>query len=796
SEDGSETFTSTMVVDVIGEVADDTATMQPGETSVTVDVLANDTVDGVVLDPTSVRLVDPGTGAPVPSLTTPEGSWSVDTTTGAVTFTPVPNYVGEVPAVSYVVTGDDGATYTAEVSVEVLGAAADDTALLFPGEDDVVIDVLDNDVFPGTTVPLLGSVRLVDPADGEEKQSVTVAGVGTWTVSLITGRVTFEPASGFTGLTPPLAYLVDGDDGGTYTADVTVDVLGEAADDTATIQPGESGATVDVLGNDASATGTTLDPSTVELIDPADGTAKSSVTTDEGTWTVETTGQITFTPAAGYVGTTPPMTYLVTGADGVTYTAEVSVEVLGAAAPDTVTLSPGESSVTFHPGDNDTPDGVELDPTSVRLVDPDTGDPVEEVTIPGVGTWSVDTDTGEVTFTPEDGFTGKTPPMSYVIDSEDGTQTYTSTMTVDVIGAATDDSAVLRPGSDSVAVDVLANDDVPSPVASSVRLVDPSDGQAKTSVTTDEGTWTVDETTGVVTFVPAEGFTGKTTPLAYVVTGGDGATYTAEVSVEVVGAATPDQVLTTPGGPAVFDPLANDRIPGETLDPTTVRLIDPATGDPVTSLSTPEGEWTVDTSTGVITFTPAPGYVGTPPPVSYVVTSESGRTYTADVTVTAVGLVTPDEETAEGGSPVVIDPLANDQIPGVTLDPSSVRLIDPETGLPVTELVVDGVGTWTVDTTTGLITFTPEDGFTGAVPPVTYIVVGDDGLTYGATIELTIEPAATETTDDPDDSDDPDGGLPGLLPGTGSPISPAMLTAALLLLGTGAVLVRRARRHS
>ncbi|WP_201595491.1 VCBS domain-containing protein [Psychrobacter fulvigenes] len=88
------------------------------------------------------------------------------------------------------------------------------------------------------------------------------------------------------------------------------------------------------------------------------------------------------------------------------------------------------------------------------------------------------------------------------------------------------------------------------------------------------------------------------------------------------------------------------------------------------------------------------------------------------------------DDTAEGetGQPVIIDVVANDKDPENDLDPTSVKLIDPVTGDEVTSLVVDGEGTWEVDSTTGTVTFTPEAGFTNDPTPVDYVVSDKTGL--------------------------------------------------------------------
>jgi CshA-type fibril repeat protein len=89
--------------------------------------------------------------------------------------------------------------------------------------------------------------------------------------------------------------------------------------------------------------------------------------------------------------------------------------------------------------------------------------------------------------------------------------------------------------------------------------------------------------------------------------------------------------------------------------------------------------------------------------------------------------VTEDNKTGETGKPVTLDVLANDK-GEKPLDPTSVMIMDKD-GNPVTELVVENEGIWSVDPITGAITFTPEDGFKENPTPITYIVKDEDGKT-------------------------------------------------------------------
>ncbi len=107
-------------------------------------------------------------------------------------------------------------------------------------------------------------------------------------------------------------------------------------------------------------------------------------------------------------------------------------------------------------------------------------------------------------------------------------------------------------------------------------------------------------------------------------------------------AAAPDSPTTEPGSPVTIDPAANDTPgAGATIVPGSLRLLDGG-GAEVTNLTTPEGDFVVDTATGIVTFTPANGFVGSTPPVTYRITDTSGQqgegTFTVNVAVLSGGL--------------------------------------------------------------------------------------------------------------------------------------------------------------
>ncbi len=196
---------------------------------------------------------------------------------------------------------------------------------------------------------------------------MTIPGEGTYSVNP-DGTLTLDPEPTFTGDTT-VGYRVADEVGQTATSTVTVTVTPvtpTALDDTVTT-PYLHSVTVDVLANDdEGAASAPLDPSTVALRDPADGTWAQTVTVPgEGTYAVEPDGSVTFTPAAGFDGPSTAVTYRVADMNGTTATATLSVTVGAApiALPDTDT-TPQNVTVTTSVLDNDTPGtGATLRPT-------------------------------------------------------------------------------------------------------------------------------------------------------------------------------------------------------------------------------------------------------------------------------------------------------------------------------------------------------------------------------------------------------------------------------------------------
>jgi uncharacterized repeat protein (TIGR01451 family) len=124
--------------------------------------------------------------------------------------------------------------------------------------------------------------------------------------------------------------------------------------------------------------------------------------------------------------------------------------------------------------------------------------------------------------------------------------------------------------------------------------------------------------------------------------------------------------------------------------------------------------------------------------------TQSPRESTSQTTVTEVApaeaTVTADEGDAPYGKTAVVAPLMNDDAgpDGASFVTSSLRLIDPVSGAPVTTVAVPGEGTWTVDAATGEVAFAPEEGFDGDATDIRYVAETATGEDVTSTISVSI----------------------------------------------------------
>ncbi|MDW8419468.1 MAG: Ig-like domain-containing protein, partial [Chitinophagales bacterium] len=252
-------------------------------------------------------------------------------------------------------------------------------------------------------------------------------------------------------------------------------------------------------------------------------------------------------------------------------------------------------------------------------------------------------------------------------------------------GTTNEDTPVTLPN-------ILSNDNDPNGPLNPANIdLDPNTPGIQQSETTPQGTWTVNPTTGQVTFTPAPNFNGVETNIYEICDGGtpnlcDTAVITINVTpVNDPPVANGDNGTTNEDTPVTLpNILSNDTDVDNTLDPANIDL-DPNTPGIQQSETTPQGTWTVNPTTGEVTFTPAPNFNGTATNIYQI--CDGGTPNLCDTAVITIN-VSPvndppvangDNGTTNEDSPVTLpNILSNDTDPDNTLDPANIDL-DPNT---------------------------------------------------------------------------------------------------------------------
>lgn len=314
---------------------------------------------------------------------------------------------------------------------------------------------------------------------------------------------------------------------------------------------------------------------------------------------------------------------------------------------------------------------------------------------------------------------------------------------------------------DDVSIDILANDtlnDGSAVVADDVNvtLIVPEGGTLNTdgSVTVaEEGTWTYNASTGMLTFSPLDGFTGNPTPIEYVIT---------EISTGLT--SEPAIVNVAYDAALVYPTADDDSSTGNTIDEDVVlNILDGDTlgngsavspSDVSVTLIAPtggvlnsdgsvtvagEGTWMYNAVTGELTFSPVSGFTGNPVPITYLLRElTTGLTDTATVTVQYnVETMAVDDGviaiTHYGAN--VIDVLANDIVSGNVM----IEIIEQPT-YGILEVVVESDGS-------SVILYSPFADINEVPDSFVYAITDANGNTSEATVTLDVQCASSQTSD-------------------------------------------------
>jgi Bacterial Ig domain len=288
----------------------------------------------------------------------------------------------------------------------------------------------------------------------------------------------------------------------------------------------------------------------------------------------------------------------------------------------------------------------------------------------------------------------------------------------------------------------------------------------QTSMTTAQGVWTLNSATGVVTFDPATNFSG-TANLIYQLCDSTGLCDTAIITFTVNPVNDPpaanDDIVPTPlieDGPdgtiSILtndtDPDGNPTAPLNGLGQFTVDINTLVAGIQ-TSVTNSQGVWTLNTSTGLVTFNPANNYFGLAS-LTYQLCDPSGLCDTAIITFTVSSVndipvanddivATPLMENGANGSVnIIINDTDGDGNPSAPLNGLGQFTVDLNTSVSgIQTVVTDAQGIWTLNTATGFVTFNPATNFYGTAS-LTYQLCDPTALCDTAVITFTVNPLA------------------------------------------------------
>ena len=728
---------------------------------------------------TSKKLVDPATGQPTDATTVTvagEGSYTIDPTTGAVTFVPEKDFVGTAKGVTVQATAtiknEDGktTTITADATYTPTVVPAVPTAQPAKSIDVQGATQKGKPTFEGTTVTVNGeqkpvtikenSYTLVDK-DGNEVTSTPAYAedgttvIGTHTIDPTTGEVTFTPTDkSYSGKVTPVSVQAESSNGikvsTTYTPEIvpvtptaqdaaTKDVQGKTQTGKPTFEGGK--ATVDGVEKTVEIDEDT--PATFE-----DG-SKTKTIPGEGTYTVAPDGTVTFVPEKSFTGKGTGVTVKRVDKNGTEVTAKYTPTV----TPVTPTATPAESvapqgivqtgTVTFTEGDPVAP----INKETITLLD-ENGQPAASVEAKSpegkvIGTYTVDKATGVVTFTPTDksysgdvvaakvqakDANGTTVETTYTPKITPVTPTAQDAATKDIQGKTQTGTPTFTEGNPLVPID----EDTPATF---------EDG-SKTKTIPGEGTYTV-APDGTVTFVPEKSFTGKGTGVTVKRVDKNGTEVTAKYTPTVTPVTpTADPAETTgkqgqvqTGAPTFTagnpDVPMNDAVPATFEDGSTTKKVDG------------EGTYTVAPD-GTVTFVPEKSFTGTATGVTVKRVDKNGTEVTAKYTPT----VTPVTPTADPAETTGLQGQVQTGAPTFTAGNPEVPMNDAVTATFAdgsTTKTVDGVGTYTV-APDGTVTFTPEPSFVGKAPAVTVVREDMNGTKASATYTPTVTPVTPVAT--------------------------------------------------
>ena len=739
------------------------------------------------------------------------GTYTLNVVDGVPTavFTPTDKtYVGDVKPVTIQGEDENGtkatATYTPHITpVEPTAKEAESTAK----QGDVQKGIPTFTPGSDTSTMKPETLTLVDdsgnPVETLPAMDKTGNKVGDYTVDKTTGEVIFTPTDKtYAGPVLPARVRMQDSNGTPAETNYTPNIVpvrpqGQAAESKAPqgqTQEGTvsfTGGTVTVNGKEETVA---IQEGSARLLDqngnPLDPTAKQDVMGPDGNKIGEysidpVTNKVTYTPTdLQYTGKVPAAVVQALDLNGTpavtTYTPSIIPET--PTAEEATSIKPQgqvqKGTVTFTAGSELTP----IVTSKTTLLD-ENNQPAEEVPAKSpegkvIGKYTLNKDTGEVTFTPDPAvpYAGDVVPVTVRGEDTNGSQV-TTTYTPSIIPVNPSANPAKSEGPQGVeqtgTVEFIPGNpnkepESPAPInKSTITLLDKSGNPAETVTVTKDGkeigvySLVKDENgvpTGEVKFTPTDKtYVGEVEPVTVQAKDTNSTvaktTYTPKFTgVTPTGTpveSTGIQGKTQEGTPKFTEGDVKVPIKIDETQPAT--FYNPVTKEPIAETEIPAtkdgkevGKYTIDPKTGKVTFKPNKDFTGTPDPVTVQAKDANGTPTTATYTPT----VTPVTPTAEGDKSTGLQGKVQTGTPKFTPGNPEVPMDDEvpatfEDGQ--TTKTIDKVGTYTV-AKDGTVTFTPDKSFTGEAPAVTVKRVDKNGTPVTATYTPTVTPVTPTGT--------------------------------------------------
>ena len=663
------------------------------------------------------------------------GTYQVDNQ-GLVTFTPLPTYTGRPVAETVKRVDVNGtevtATYQADVKAATPSATNAETSgiqgqvqrgkVSFTEGSAQVNGQKQTVVFPAGSTPLFDNGSTVKE----------VPTVGKFEVD-VNGNVTFTPEKQFKGLTPDIRITRTDTNGSTATVIYKATVTAVTPTGTNITSTGKQGRPQ--IGKPNFLSGNPDVPMDNDTPATFDDGSKRKVIPNVGIFEVAPDGSVTFTPDKQFVGTPDPVVVKRVDKNGTPVTAKFTptVEKVTPRATGAQTKGPQgqvqKGKVTFEPGSPQV--GFPENSTPVF----DTGTNLKEIA--KVGKFEVDGE-GNVTFTPDKTFVGKTPEVELSRADVNGTVAkakYRATVTAVTPTGTGDQTEGLQGQVQKGRVTFKAGDPKVGFPANSTPVFDTGTNVKEIAKV---GKFEVDAE-GNVTFTPDKRFVGETPEISISRKDANGiaakVTYIATVT-SVTPTGTNVTSTGTQGIPQTGTPTFQGGDPLVPID----EAVEPTFDDGSKEKAIPgQGTYTIAPD-GTVTFTPERQFVGKPDPITVKRVNKNGTpvtaTYSPEFTkVTPTG--TNVTSTGPQGLPQTGTPTFKGSDPLVPID----EAVEPTFEDGSKKKAVLGQGTYTI-APDGTVTFTPEKQFVGKPDPVTVKRVDKNGTPVTATYS----PESTKVT--------------------------------------------------